>query len=203
MNNYSRIIEALAYVQGEEGVSVEQVKKVLNFDSTTDDEDQFNTKEALKLLRDFKEQYNALNLGTKVFEFNEVFKIATAESMKDYIGKLVSFNNAQKLSKAALETVGIVAYKQPVTRSLVSEIRGVSSDQVFNTLLVKGLIEEVGIASTPGNPILYGVTNRFYDYFKIKSLHDLPRLQEFEFLDVEMDNTQESNFSLYQSQREE
>ncbi|OYD26798.1 segregation and condensation protein B [Mycoplasma testudineum] len=200
MSPNSRILEALAFIQGEEGITIDHVQKVFNFDPEEDKK--MNQNEALKLLNDFKKEYNELGLGTKVFEFNKVFKIATSENVKEYVEKLVSFKKNQKLSKASLETIGIIAYKQPVTRSMVNEIRGVSSDAVFQGLLLKGLIEEVGVAQTPGNPILYGVTNKFYDYFKIRSLHDLPRLQEFEFTDVEFDDD-EQTFNLFQSQREE
>jgi len=111
---------------------------------------------------------------------------------------MVSKVKKQKLSSSAIETAGIIAYKQPITKSQINEVRGVASEAVVNTLLVKGIIEEKGIAQTPGNPVLYGITDKFYDYFKINSLNELPALSE-------LDDTKDVNedFDLYQSQRSE
>ncbi|MDZ7293086.1 SMC-Scp complex subunit ScpB [Mycoplasmopsis pulmonis] len=193
----NKIIEALMYFQGDQGLSPEQVKEV--FDLEKD-------QEGKKLLNDFMEFYNAREGGTKVFVFGEIYKIATIEPLKDYVSKLVSIVRYQKLSKAAIEVAGIVAYKQPITKSMINEIRGVASDQVVNTLLVKNLIEEVGISPTPGKPVLYGITNKFYDYFKIKSLQELPNLSEFDFvqsIDEEQEEEQSyEGFNLFSSQRE-
>ncbi|AAT27962.1 SMC-Scp complex subunit ScpB [[Mycoplasma] mobile] len=189
MNN--KIIEALIYIQGEEGLSSEQLQKVLKSESISS---------ARALLKVFKEKWNNEQHGIKVEEFNDVYKFATIKDVKDYVSELVTIIKKQRLSNAAIEVAGIVAYKQPISKSQINKIRGVASEIVVNTLLIKGIIEEVGIAQTPGNPILYGVTAKFYDYFKIKSLHELPNLKEF-------DDTGEyesiEDFDLYSSQRED
>ena len=187
MNNYKNLVEALLYVQGINGVTPKDLKDVLGIPTIN----------ARKILQEFQKVYNEEHRGLQVVEFNDVFKLATREEHKEAIAKMVTVIQKQKLSGAAIETAGIIAYKQPITKSQINEIRGVSSEAVVNTLLVKGLIEEKGIAQTPGNPVLYGITNKFYDYFQIKSLKELPKLSEFD----ESEGVSE-DFDLFSSQRQ-
>lgn len=188
----NKIIEALLFIQGSDGLSSEQVKDVFKLNTI---------QEGRKLLKDFKTFFNNQDRGIKVHEFNDVYKFLTVESVKDYISELVTIVRKQRLSNAAIEVAGIVAYKQPVTRSIISNIRGVVSDGIVTSLLEKGIIEEVGVAQTPGNPILYGITNKFYDYFKIKTLAELPPFPEFSrYSDVDEDMI-DKDFNLFDSQR--
>ncbi|WP_427867311.1 SMC-Scp complex subunit ScpB [Mycoplasmopsis arginini] len=188
----NKIIEALLFIQGSDGLSSEQVKDVFKLNTI---------QEGRKLLKDFKTFFNNQDRGIKVHEFNDVYKFLTVESVKDYISELVTIVRKQRLSNAAIEVAGIVAYKQPVTRSIISNIRGVVSDGIVASLLEKGIIEEVGVAQTPGNPILYGITNKFYDYFKIKTLAELPPFPEFSrYSDVDEDMI-DKDFNLFDSQR--
>lgn len=188
----NKIIEALLFIQGSDGLSSEQVKDVFKLNTI---------QEGKKLLKDFKTFFNNQDRGIKVHEFNDVYKFLTVESVKDYISELVTIVRKQRLSNAAIEVAGIVAYKQPVTRSIISNIRGVVSDGIVASLLEKGIIEEVGVAQTPGNLILYGITNKFYDYFKIKTLAELPPFPEFSrYSDVDEDMI-DKDFNLFDSQR--
>ncbi|MCS4536677.1 MULTISPECIES: SMC-Scp complex subunit ScpB [unclassified Mycoplasma] len=187
----NNILEALLYIQGDEGLTLEQVKEIFNLNTT---------QEAKKVINDFIKEYNKRETALKVVNFNEIYKLATRETYREYIAKMVQVVKKHRLSNAAIEVAGIVAYKAPVTRSMVNNIRGVASEQVMNTLLAKGVIEEVGISPTPGNPVLYGITNKFYDYFRIKTMADLPRLNEFNFVDGLDDESQE-DFSFFDSQR--
>lgn len=186
------ILEAALYVQGDEGLTLEQIRELFSLN---------NIIEAKKVINDFIKKYNESNRGLKVVVFNEIYKLATRESVKEYISKIVNVIRKQKLSNAAIEVAGIIAYKQPITRGQIASIRGVSSDQVLNTLLAKGVVEEVGISPTVGHPVLYGVTNKFYDYFRIKSLSELPKLTEFNFVEGTEENATE--YDLFESQREE
>jgi len=102
----------------------------------------------------------------------------TAPEATAYIERFLGLSVSGKLSTAALETLGIIAYKQPITRPEIEAIRGVNSDGVLRTLLSKGLIEEVGRLDTVGHPIQYGTTFEFLKYFAIKGLDELPALQE-------------------------
>ncbi|WP_330463246.1 SMC-Scp complex subunit ScpB [Metamycoplasma gateae] len=188
----NKIIEALLFIQGSEGLSSEQVKDIFKLNTI---------QEGRKILKDFKTFFNNQDRGIKVHEFNDVYKFLTIETVKDYISELVTIVRKQRLSNAAIEVAGIVAYKQPVTRSIISNIRGVVSDGIVASLLEKGIIEEVGVAQTPGNPILYGITNKFYDYFKIKTLAELPPFPEFSrYSDVD-EEIIDKDFNLFDSQR--
>ncbi|MGP1451356.1 MAG: SMC-Scp complex subunit ScpB [Metamycoplasmataceae bacterium] len=188
----NKILEALLYVQGDEGLTLNQVKEIFGLQTIA---------EARKVMNDFFKDYNDKDGALKVVNFNDVYKLATRETYKDYITKMVQVVKKQRLSAAAIEVVGIVAYRQPVTRSMINNIRGVASEQVLNSLLTKGMVEEVGISPTPGNPILYGITNKFYDYFKIKSLAELPKLTEFNFVDGTENEAED--FNLFDSQRQD
>ncbi|XP_023226478.1 uncharacterized protein LOC111627142 [Centruroides sculpturatus] len=181
------LLSALIYLAGEKGVTAEQVKQVYDLPIA----------QARKVCQSFCDWFNALNLGIEVQSFNDVYRLVTRPEHFEKISQLVTHEKKQKLSQAALETVGIIAYRQPVTRSQINEIRGIASEAVVNTLLTKGLIEEQGISPKPGNPILYGITEKFYTYFQINSLQELPDLAEFDYSEG-VDN----EFDLFASQRE-
>lgn len=114
-------------------------------------------------------------------------KVTLWEKLKDHYGK----KNEAKLSKAAMETLAIIAYSQPVTRAEIEAIRGVSADGMMRFLLARGLIQEVGKKDIPGKPMQYGTTTEFLKYFKLASIADLPRLEELE----------NSRFSLDESEK--
>lgn len=183
-----KIIEALMFIQGEMGLSSSDLKDVLSIPIN----------DARKYLKDFMLTYNANDGALEVFEYNDNFTFLTREKYKAPIMKLVAIEKKQRLSTSALEVIGIVAYNQPITRSKINEIRGTDSNHIVQSLLVKGLIEERGVMQTPGNPFMYGVTDKFYNYFKIKSLKDLPKFSE-----IKQTETTEESFDLFTSQREE
>lgn len=194
MSPKERIIEALMYVKGEEGITAEQIQEALQFDTVA---------AAQAILNLFVENFNQAKRGIRVEEYNKIYKFVTAPDTKEYIENLVTKEYRSKLSDSALEVVGIIAYKAPITRSSINAIRGKISDHIVSSLLVKGLIEEVGISKTPGNPILYGVTDKFYDYFRIRSINELPRLSEFNNIDISDEEDEEEIIDLYASQRDE
>ncbi|MGL4343381.1 MAG: SMC-Scp complex subunit ScpB [Metamycoplasmataceae bacterium] len=193
-----KIIESLLYVKGEEGITLNQIKDIFQLDTTAS---------AKAMINDFIKIYNNGERGIIVNEFNNIYKFSTIPEAKNYISDLVTKEQKSKLSTSALEVVGIIAYKAPITKSNINAIRGKSSEHIVNNLLLKGIIEEVGIAKTPGNPILFGVTDKFYDYFKIRSINELPRLIEFNNMDLdsinEEENEEDNIMDLYASQRED
>ena len=184
MNNH--LIETLLYVQGEYGVSPTILKGVL----------EVSTAEARNQLKTFMEEYNNGEHALRIMEFNDVFKLATKVEFKDTITKMVTIEKKRKLSNSAVEAAGIIADKQPITKSQINLIRGVASEGVVHTLLIKGVIEEKGHANTPGNPTLYGITTKFYDYFNISSLRELPELSQL------ADPDEVESINLFASQRE-
>lgn len=190
----TRIIEAILYLQGEKGVSSLQLQNCLKLAKIS---------EASKLLKDFAIEFNRQKRGILVVEFDDIFKFVTAKDLKPFIIDFVSNERKYRLSNSSIEVAAIIAYKQPVTRSTIAQIRGgINSDYIVGSLLAKGIIEELGTASTPGNPTLYGVTSRFFDYFKLRSAKDLPKFQEFDLFSHEDQNSQVDNFDLFSSQRE-
>jgi len=114
--------------------------------------------------------------GLRIQHHGNRVQLTTAPQSARVIEKLLGLEIQARLSKAALEALAIIAYKQPVTRPYIDSIRGVNSDGVLKSLLSKGLISEVGRASSPGRPILYGTTTDFLQHFGLNSISDLPPL---------------------------
>ncbi|MBD5423477.1 MAG: SMC-Scp complex subunit ScpB [Mycoplasma sp.] len=193
MTTRERIIESLIYIKGDEGIKVEDIKDIFKLETIAVAKD---------LMNKFVEAFNSEKRGLIVEEYNGIYKFVTIPEAKEFISAHVSSEAKAKLSDAALEVVGIIAYKAPITRSSINAIRGKISDHIVNLLMLKGLVEEVGIAKTPGNPVLFGVTDKFYDYFRIRSLNELPRLSDFANIDLDTDTTEEI-IDLYSSQRED
>lgn len=175
MSNYlnesislSSRIEALLFVASEP-VSLQQLADAL--DASLKDID--------KAIQELQRKY-ALNSGLQIQELNSKFQLtASAEAASD-IEKYLGLEATTKLSQAALETLSVVAYRQPVTRPAIDDVRGVISDSVLKSLLAKGLIQEVGRAETPGRPILYSTTQEFLLQFGLNSLKDLPPFELME-----------------------
>ncbi|RLT44714.1 MAG: SMC-Scp complex subunit ScpB [Chloroflexi bacterium] len=114
--------------------------------------------------------------GLRLQRTRDQVQLTTAPAATPYLELLLGVGGRQRLSQAALETLAIVAYRQPVTRPQVDEIRGVNSDSVFQNLLGKGLVDEVGRADGPGRPVLYGTTPTFLQHFGLNELGEMPDL---------------------------
>lgn len=130
-------------------------------------------------LRELSEYYIENGSGLCVQWHAGRIQLTTTAEMGGIVEKFLGLEATSRLSKAALESLAIVAYKQPVTRPQLDAIRGVSSDGVVKSLLSKDLIQEVGRAEGPGRPIMYGTTAEFLQYFGLKSIQDLPPLESF------------------------
>ena len=134
------------------------------------------------------EHYKAGDHGLRLMRVKSRVQLTTAPEISETIEVFLDLDTTTTLSQAALETLAIIAYKQPVTRPEVDVIRGVNSDGVMRTLLSKGLIEELGRADSPGRPIYYGTSPEFLQYFGLESLDMLP------FIDFDaLEETREEN----------
>ena len=162
------ILEGLLFVSGNEGLSKEQIKEILEIDDIT-----FN-----KVINDLYIEYDMPNRGIKLEYLGNRFKLVTKKEYKDYLQKLVDISESDFLSSAALEILAIIAYNQPITRVTIDDIRGISSGHIVRKLVFKNLICEVGRSQTAGRPILYGTTPLFLDYFGLKALTDLPPIEQ-------------------------
>ena len=163
------VIEAILFVS-ERPVSLEELRKALETVGSTD------IKATLQILKQEHEQRRS---GISIVEIAEGFQMLSNPVYASYLHNFYKTKHKEKLSKPALETMAIVAYKQPVTRADIELIRGVNSDGVVAHLLNKELIKVVGRKDIPGKPFIYGTTKQFLEYFGLKSLENLPRLEEF------------------------
>lgn len=132
-------------------------------------------KDAVGLLR---YEYDNQKRGFMIIDIDDGYQLCTRPDYYLYIQEIIGEQRKQSLSNAAMEVLAIVAYKQPVTRTQVENIRGVNSDGAVNRLLERGLIDEVGRLDAPGRPILYGTTQTFLRSFGLSTLSDLPETEE-------------------------
>ncbi|AEB07015.1 condensin subunit ScpB [Coriobacterium glomerans PW2] len=135
--------------------------------------------EAASLLAELKVEYEEANRGFQLREVAGGWRLFTHPAYHEQVESFVMSWDTQKLSQAALETLSVIAYHQPATREAVRGIRGVNSDGVISSLVDKGLIREVGRDAERGQAILYGTTNVFLEKFGLRSLRDLPDLEQF------------------------
>ena len=163
------VLEGLLFVVGEDGLTIDQIKEVLDI----------GDEEALELLKELREDYESDDRGIRINFLGNCFKLTTKEEHKDYYQKLIENPITNKLSQAALETLAIIAYNEPITRVSIDNLRGVSTVQIIRKLLAKGLIKEGGRSDLPGRPILYETTNDFLDYFGLSKKEDLPDMSQF------------------------
>lgn len=163
--NYEAVLEGMLFVVGDDGLTINQIKDVLNLDDDG----------AKRLILSLKEKYENSDRGIRINYLGNTFKLTTKEEHKSYYQKLIENPETNTLSQSALETLAIIVYNEPVTRITVDEIRGVSSREIMRKLAAKGLIREVGRSTAPGRPILYKTTSEFLDYFGLSSKDDLPK----------------------------
>lgn len=129
------------------------------------------------LLKKLSECYHDENRGIQLLSSDDSYQLVTKACNSSYVQKLLKTNARQSLSQAALETLAIIAYKQPVTRVEIDEIRGVKSERGIANLLDKGLIKETGRLEMPGRPILYGTTEEFLRYFGLENVSQMPLIE--------------------------
>ncbi|AZB43391.1 SMC-Scp complex subunit ScpB [Bacillus sp. FJAT-42376] len=165
---WKSIVEALLFAAGDEGLSLKQLMNVLDVEEPI----------VKDIMEDLSADYRNENRGIEIAEVANVFQLTTKKEHAPYLKKLVESPGSQSLSQAALETLAIVAYRQPLTRIEIEEVRGVKTERPLQTLVSKALIKEVGRAEGTGRAILYGTTSEFLEYFGLKSIGDLPPLPE-------------------------
>ncbi|WP_409251232.1 SMC-Scp complex subunit ScpB [Bacillus sp. SCS-153A] len=167
--NWKGILESLLFAAGDEGLSLKQVCAVLDVEEH----------QALEIIEGlFAEYQSDESRGITLIELAGTYQLVTKKEHAPYLKKLVESPNVNSLSQAALETLAIVAYKQPITRVDIEEIRGVKTERPLSTLASKGLVKAVGRAEGTGRAILYGTTKEFLDYFGLKDISELPPLPD-------------------------
>jgi len=190
--NKIAVLEGLLFVVGEDGLTINQIVDILDVDN----------EEAKELISKLKEKYESETSGIRINFLGNTFKLTTKNEHREYYQKLIENPESSILSQAALETLAIVAYNQPITRIDVDEIRGVSSGQIMRKLVAKGLIKEIGRSDAVGRPILYKTTSEFLDYFGLATIDDLPKMTEFISDNIEENNETDLYHSKYKEEAE-
>ena len=161
------VIEAVLFTMGE---SVELDKLALAVDSD---------KETVRqVIADMMKQYEKEDRGIKVIELENAFQLCTKKEYYENLIKVAKAPKKQVLSDTLLETLAIIAYKQPITKMEIEKIRGVSSEHVVNSLVEYGLCKELGRLDAPGRPMLFGTTEEFLRVFGVQSIDELPVISE-------------------------
>ena len=186
MDEKKAILEGLLFVVGEDGLTLDQIKEVL----------EISEDESKDLVSELKKDYEDKNRGLRIDFLGNRFKMTTKFEHKEYYQKLIENPETNFLSQAALETLAIIAYNEPITRVQVDSIRGVGSTSIIRKLVAKGFIKETGRSDMPGRPILYETTHEFLDYFGLSTIEDLPKIDDI--LD-EVEEEEDENSDLYTS----
>ena len=179
------VLEGLLFVVGEDGLTIDQIVDVLEIDEES----------AKALIMELKKDYEDESRGLRIDFLGNRFKITTKFEHKAYYQKLIENPETNFLSQAALETLAIIAYNEPITRVQIDTIRGVGSTSIIRKLVAKGFIKECGRSEIPGRPILYETTSEFLDYFGLSSIEDLPNIEDL----IQTPEEEEENTDLYTS----
>ncbi|SVD42037.1 uncharacterized protein METZ01_LOCUS394891, partial [marine metagenome] len=139
------------------------------------------------VLDELIDEYGLRNL--QILQVAEGYQLCTRHDYSDWVRKFLKFDKTTKLSQPSLDTLAIIAYKQPLTKAEVEEIRGVDSSGVVRTLLEKKVISPAGRKKVPGRPIMYRTTRKFLEYFGLRDLSDLPTLEDFKESELEEGNS--------------
>lgn len=183
------VLEGLLFVVGEEGLTFEQIQDVLQIDE----------EESKKILYELKHDYESDERGLRIDFLGNRFKLTTKYEHREYYQKLLENPETNTLSQAALETLAIIAYNEPITRVQIDAMRGVGTTQIIRKLVAKGFIKEVGRSDLPGRPILYETTSEFLDYFGLSTIKDLPDMNCF----IEENEEDDKESDLYTSKYKE
>ena len=167
-------IESMLFVSGEPLPTRELIANL-----------EIENKLVLEIINEMMEEYKKEDRGIRLIEINGGYQLVTKEENSDYIQKLLKKNRKHSLSQASIESLAIIAYKQPITRIDIDEIRGVKSESALQRLVERNLIREVGRLEVPGRPILYGTTDEFLRQFGLKTLKELPSLDLYEDKETE------------------
>jgi segregation and condensation protein B len=176
-NIYISVIEALIF-SSDDSLSAEEIISAVK--SIDRDDVNLSKDEVDSTVDLLNQKYSESGHSFRILRIANGYLYATSEEYSKYVGFLSSERTKRRLSQAALETLSIIAYKQPITKPELESIRGVNSDYILTTLLEKNLITIKGRAETVGRPLLYGTTDEFLKYFGLNNLTDLPKPREIE-----------------------
>lgn len=168
LTNLKAITEGLLFASGDEGITLKQLSSILEIPVSS----------VSHILEELKYDYENTERGLTIMQSHDIFHLTTKPEHSAYFKKMLETPHASRISQAALETLAIIAYQQPITRTEIEEIRGVKSDRPVQTLIARSLIEEIGRKESVGRPSLFATSKDFLTYFGLTSLDELPPLPE-------------------------
>ena len=157
------IIEAILFAMGD-SVEVNKIAKVIEHDVDT----------TRKIIHNMMDRYESEDHGIRIIELQDAFQMCSKKEVYEYLIRIAKQPKRYTLSEVALETLSIIAYKQPITKIEIEKIRGVKSDHAVNKLIEYNLVKEVGRLDSPGRPLLFGTTEEFLRRFSVQSVEELP-----------------------------
>ena len=181
--NYEAIVEAILFTMGE-SVELEKIAAALELDK----------KETKKIIENLMKEYEKPSIGMKIIELDGAYQMCTKSEMYEYLIRIAKQPKKHVLTDVLLETLSIIAYKQPITKVEIEKIRGVSCDHAVNKLVEYNLVKELGRLDAPGRPLLFGTTEEFLRSFGVQSLDELPMLDQ-----VQIEEFKQSNFIYHMS----
>lgn len=185
MKEQEAAVEAILFACGE-SVEAEKLAKALEMD----------TESTQKLVRGMMERYEQEERGIHIVELDGAFQMCTRPEMFDYLVRIAKQPRKAVLTDVVLETLSIIAYKQPITKLELEQIRGVKCDHAVNKLIEYNLVKEVGRLDAPGRPLLFGTTEEFLRNFGVQSLADLPPVNRMKLEDFKAEAEEEINLTL-------
>ena len=174
IKKYENAIEAILFASGE-SVEISRLAYCLDLDEKT----------VTLLVSNLADKFHSEKRGVKIIRVNNSFQMCTSDEYFEYVSRLIKAPTRKALTPVLLETLAIIAYKQPVTRAMIEEIRGVDVSHAVNKLVEFGLICEAGRMDAPGKPILFATSDDFLKHFGLSSLEELPKLPEFSEEDLD------------------
>ena len=181
MSDLERSIEALIFAS-ESPISFKEIKVCTDLVFKK----QYKKEDVVKALENLVLKYQGENYSFQIVEIADGYQFLSKDPYHEIIGEHIRQKTQKRITRAALETLSIIAYKQPVTKSEMEKIRGVSCDYSIQKLLEKELIHIAGRSDGPGKPLLYTTSAKFMNYFGLKSIKDLPKLKDFKVADNEI-----------------
>jgi segregation and condensation protein B len=167
-NRNKAILEALLFASGEP-IAISTISKATSL----------NEQDIREIMRQLTADYRNRNAGIVIAEIADGYEMVTDPELAAWIRRMKNIHVSNKLSQPSIETLSIIAYKQPITKLEIDQLRGVNSDAAVKSLLDKRLIKIIGKKEAPGRPFLYGTTNEFLQYFGLKNLTELPAIHDF------------------------
>lgn len=187
------ILEGLLFVVGEDGLTLDQIEEVL----------ELKEEEVKEVVNELKHSYENEDRGLRIDFLGNRLKLTTKFEHREYYQKLLENPETNTLSQAALETLAIIAYNEPITRMQIDKLRGVGSSQMIRKLVAKGLVKESGRSDLPGRPILYETTNDFLDYFGLSNIKELPDMEKYiEASEAEIEEEKDLYTSKYKEEKD-